>query len=374
MRVGLVSAYALDVPGGVQDQVLGLARRLSGAGHEVTVLAPGPSVAGSTSAGPVVAVPGNGSVARLALAVGRARVTGWATGLDVVHLHEPLAPGLPQAVLRAAAAGGPPVVATGHACSDSPLLTAAAPVLRRRLRAAARVTAVSRHAAATLARIGVGSDDLVPNAVHVPGAMAEVVARGRGAGERPTVVAVGRLAEPRKGIDVLLAAWPAVRRSTGAELLLVGPGRPRGGRALPEGARAVGRVPEAERDALVAAAAVVVAPHLGGESFGLVVAEAMARGRPVVASALPAFADLLAAGPAGGAAGLLVPPGEPGPLADALLRVLLDPALGDRVGAAGRVRAAGLAWEVVVPRYLEVYRRAVTTAIAASRGMPDPSW
>lgn len=360
MRIGLVSAYALDVPGGVQDQVLGLARHLAAAGHELCVLAPGPSVRGSVTAGPAVGVPGNGSVARLTLVPAFGRVRRWAAGLDVVHLHEPLAPGLPQAALRGAATGGPPLVATGHACSDSGLLVAAAPVLRRRLRAAACVTAVSRHAAATLARIGVAADELVPNAVDVP-VMAPDTARppGRRAGP-PTVVAVGRLAEPRKGIDVLLAAWPEVRRGTGAELLLVGPGRPRGGRRLPDGVRLVGRVPDAARDALVGAADVVVAPHRGGESFGLVVAEAMARGRPVVASDLPAFADLLAAGPAGDAAGLLVPPGLPGPLASALVRVLASPGLGDRLGAEGRARAARLGWQAVVPRWLEVYRRAAT--------------
>jgi phosphatidylinositol alpha-mannosyltransferase len=370
VRIGLVSAYALDVPGGVQDQVLGLARHLTAAGHEVRVLAPGPAVAGSTSAGPAVPVPGNGSVARLAPVVGRTRVRRWVAGLDVVHLHEPLAPGVGQAVFRVAARGGPPLVATVHACSDSALLAVAAPVLRRRLRLAAQVTAVSRHAAATLARIGVAADELVPNAVDVPGASG----RGGRPGERATVVAVGRLAEPRKGIDVLLAAWPAVRRATGAELVLVGPGRPRGARVLPDGVRLAGRVPDAERDALVGAAGVVVAPHRGGESFGLVVAEAMAWGRPVVASDLPPFADLLAAGPAGDAAGLLVPPGHPGALADALVRVLTDPGLGARMGAAGRVCAARFAWPAIVPRYVVVYRRAVTTARAASRGMPDPSW
>ncbi|MGF1660925.1 MAG: glycosyltransferase family 4 protein [Kineosporiaceae bacterium] len=373
MRIGLVGAYALDVPGGVQDQVLGLARHLAGAGHEVRVLAPGPPVEGSASAGPAVGVPGNGSVARLALVPARGRVRRWAAGLDVVHLHEPLAPGLPQSVLRAAATGGPPVVATGHACSDSGLLAVAAPLLRRRLRAAAVVTAVSRHAAATLARIGVAADELVPNAVDVPGPAPDTPRPARRVGP-PTVVAVARLAEPRKGIDVLLTAWPQVRRATGAELVLVGPGRPRGGQQhLPEGVRLAGRVPDAERDALVGAADLVVAPHRGGESFGLVVAEAMAQGRPVVASALPAFADLLVGGPAGDTAGVLVPPGRPDALAGALVQVLTDPGLGARLGARGRARAAGLAWRAVVPRWLEVYRRAVTTAMAASRRMPDPS-
>jgi phosphatidylinositol alpha-mannosyltransferase len=363
VRIGLVSAYALDVPGGVQDQVLGLARHLAGAGHEARVLAPGPAVAGSVSAGPAVAVPGNGSVASLALVPARERVRRWAAGLDVVHLHEPLAPGLPQAVLRAAAGGGPAVVATVHARSDSGLLAVAAPLLRRRLRAATCVTAVSRHAAATLTRIGVAADETVPNAVDVPAAVPDTAWPVRRAGPR-TVVAVGRLAEPRKGIDVLLAAWPDVRRLTDAELVLVGPGRPRGGRRLPDGVHLAGRVPDAERDALVGAADLVVAPHRGGESFGLVVAEAMARGRPVVASDLPAFADLLASGPGGGAAGLLVPPGRPGPLGEAMVQVLTDPGLRVRLGSEGRARASGLAWQVVVPRWLGIYRRAVTTPMS----------
>lgn len=356
-----MSAYELGVPGGVQSQVLGLAARLRARGHPVSVLAPGEPVGGSVSAGRAVAVPGNGSVARLGLLPPAARrLREWSLQHDVLHVHEPLAPGLSQAVLLASAV---PAVATVHARSDSPLLTLAGPWLRHVLSRATVLTAVSRHAAATVARAGRGVESVVPNGIEVPDRL-PAGQRGR------TVLAVGRLGEPRKGIGVLLRAWPAVRARTGAELHLVGPGRPPGGRPLPEGVRLLGRLTDDDRDAALASAAVLAAPNLAGESFGLVVAEAMARATPVVASALPAFVDLLTGwvdgrvegrvdGWAGGAAGLVVPPGDAEALGNALVGVLDDPALGRSMGSAGRERVRLVDWRSVVPQYVDVYAAAV---------------
>jgi phosphatidylinositol alpha-mannosyltransferase len=350
MRVGLVSAYAMDVPGGVQAQVTGLSAHLTGLGHEVSVLAPGPAVAGSVSAGSVVALRANGSLARVGLRPPRlVRLRDWSRELDVVHVHEPLAPGLPHAVLRAAEV---PVVATVHAQSTAWLLRLARPWLHRVCSRATLVTAVSRHAAATAALAGVGVDLVVPNGIRLP--------PDPGPAQRePVVVGVGRLDEPRKGMSVLARAWPEVRAVTGADLRLVGPGRWPGPAAGGTGGIDVlGRVTDDVRDCEIAAGRVLVAPNLGGESFGLVVAEAMAHGTAVVASALPAFVDLLDERD-GLAAGLLVPPGDPQALAGALVRVLREPGLAERLGREGRRRAAGLGWHAVGPRYLEAYAAAV---------------
>lgn len=392
MRVGLVCAYALDVPGGVQRQVAELAARLGAAGIDAEVLAPGPAVdladvggapgRRSSGAGRAVAVRGNGSVARIAPAAWSGPAyRRWvqAGRFDVVHLHEPLAPGLPQAVLGAAGHGGPPVVATVHATLGSPLAAAglrlAAPVLGRRLRRAAAVTAVSATAAATAGRVlGAGTNAgviVIGNGIEV-GSAPE---RG-GDGTPPTAVAVGRLDEPRKGVDVLLAAWPAVTRQVPeARLLLVGPGRPRGipGGGLSAGVEVLGRVDEAGRIAALDAAHVAVAPHRGGESFGLVVAEAMARGLPVVASDLPAFRALMRGTDARGAdpgvtdrctdlsGGVLVRAGEPHALTDALVALLTDPVERLARGADGHRLAARHAWPRVTAQYLDLYRSIVTT-------------
>jgi phosphatidylinositol alpha-mannosyltransferase len=349
VRIGLVSAYALDVPGGVQEQVTGLARALRGRGHPTALLAPGP---GPSGAGRVVGVRGNGSVARVAVGalLGR-RVLGWVRehDLDLVHLHEPLAPGLPGAVLRSSPV---PVVATVHAAAAGPLLRMSAPVLRRRLRAAHLVTAVSRHAARTLTAIGHPADLVVPNGLDA------LPSQPLDDPPAPAVVCVGRLGEPRKGIDVLLAAWPEIRHH-GGRLVLVGPGIPRGGRhGLPAGVTCTGTVDRVTRDALVRSASVVVAPHRGGESFGLVVAEAMALGRPVVASALPAFVDLL--GPVDGRppAGWLVPPGRPVDLAAAVNAVLKDPVEAAARAREGRRRVAGFDWPIVADQWLRAYAAA----------------
>ncbi len=372
LRIGLVSAYDLGVPGGVQTQVLGLAAELRRSGHVVGVLAPGPAVAlgsggRSTSAGRAWAVRSNGSVARIGFAVDRSVVADWSADFDVVHVHEPLAPGVSQAVLLASRR---PVIATVHARADTVALRLGSGVLARRLRRAALVTAVSRHAALTVsAHLGMAAR-VIGNGVDVPvdppvtvdprvGAAGATADPRVGAAE-PRVVAVGRLAEPRKGIDVLLAAWPEVRaRHPRATLHLVGPGRPRGtrrGRPLPAGVVASGWVDVEARNAALDAADVVVAPHRGGESFGLVVAEAMARGCCVVASALPAFTDLLGPDTQGRRAGLTVAPDQPQALADMIDAALRDPAMRADLGARARQRIGRYAWSAVAGQWVQAYR------------------
>ncbi|TDO92936.1 glycosyltransferase family 4 protein [Enemella evansiae] len=356
MRIGLVCPYSLDRPGGVQQQVLGLAAWLHRRGHRVSVLAPGrpapePWV---ESTGRAVPVPWNGSVARIAAGpLTAARVRRWLAAVrpDVLHLHEPFTPSAAGWALMLAA--GTPVVATCHAAVDPTSRQAAiartagalTPGLPRRIGIA---TAPSTTAAAT-ARAHWGLvPRIVPNAIDVG-----AYAGDREPGERTRLTFLGRLDEPRKGLPVLLAALPELRRRIGDfELQLIGPG------SVPDApeVRPFGRVDEATKAALLRRTDVLVAPNTGGESFGIVLAEALAAGAGVAASDLPGFGEVL------GPVGRRFPAGDPAALAAAVAAELAAP---DPAGR--RARASRFDWAQIGPQVLQAY------ADAAIRPEPPPS-
>ena len=357
MRVGLVCPYSLDARGGVQAQVLGLAGSLARLGHHVEVLAPGRPNTGQhpdwvTTTGQDVPVRWNGSVARLDLGPQTARRTrAWLRDgrFDVLHLHEPVTPSVTWHALGALAVPVP-LVATVHTAQHRALAmrAGAATVARRSRRIDAHI-AVSAVAAHTLARYSTAPVEVIPNALDV----------GRFAGRRttgshPTVLFLGRVDEPRKGLSVALRAMPEVAAAVpGARLVVAGPGHT--GPVDAAHVDVLGPVDEARKSALLRSADVVVAPHLGGESFGIVVAEAMAAGAPVVASDLPAFRAVLGEG----RHGVLVPPGRSADLAAAVADLLADPARRTSLGRSGRAAARRLDWSVVTPRIVDVYARAL---------------
>lgn len=321
MRIGLVCPYSLDVPGGVQQQVLGLADWLQERGHQVSVLAPGRSAPQPwvRVTGAAVPVRWNGSTARIAGGgLTARRVRRWLAEFrpQVLHLHEPFTPSAAGWAL--ALAGATPVVATCHAAVDQATRQAAVAraagrlltPLHRRIRVA---TAPSSVAAAT-ARAHWGLDPrIVPNAIDTGR-----YAGPRVPGERPRLSFLGRLDEPRKGLPVLLAALPELRRRIGAfELQLIGPGHAPN---APE-SRPFGRVDEATKAALLRRTDVLIAPNTSGESFGIVLIEALAAGARVVASDLPAFADVLADEPGG----RTFTTGDPAALARAVAESLTGP-------------------------------------------------
>ncbi len=286
LRVGLVCPYDIDVPGGVREQVLGLARAMARLGEDVQVLAPRARgaarhevVAGVhvVTAGPALGLPTNGSTARLALdPVSRRRSTRWAlSGLDVLHVHEPIPPGIGHSVLRRLAADrdlglpGPAVLATVHvALSSAPAgrsrsLRSAAGHVGGVLRGVDVLTAVSEHARRTLVDHLGRVPLVVPNAVDVA-SWPPPAPRPAPPHDGGTVVVLGR-AEPRKGLDVLLRAWPKVRAARpAARLLVVGPAA--GLRSPGHGVHLLGAVDEATKRRLVTDADVLVAPHRGGRA------------------------------------------------------------------------------------------------------------
>ncbi|SDU87425.1 Phosphatidylinositol alpha-mannosyltransferase [Microlunatus sagamiharensis] len=364
LRVGLVCPYALDVPGGVQAQVLGLAAHLGGAGHDVRVLAPGGlpedahglDPARFASAGAALGVRYNGSVAPVApgpLALARTRRWVAAQAVDLLHVHEPLAPSTSLHALRAARS---PVVATFHTATPrSRALRLAGTALAGAVDRIDAGVAVSPTARAVVAAHLDRDTVVVPNgldvAAYAPGE------RVPGRDGPPRLLFLGRTDEPRKGLDVLLAALPALRREhPGLEVLVAGPGR----RTLPEGCRALGLVSEDEKRALLHAVDAFVAPHTARESFGIVVLEAMAAGTPVVASDLTPFVDLL--GGAADPAGWVFARGDASDLARAASAALGE-GRGNRTARA-QALAQRFDWSVVGPQLVEVYAGVLAHASA----------
>lgn len=371
MRVGLVCPYSLDVAGGVQQQVLELAATLRGRGHEARVLAPGASghrlPRHVTTTGRDVPVQWNGAVARVDMGRDVARLTrAWlAEGdFDVLHVHEPVTPSVTWHAVRAARV---PVVATAHTAQDrAHVLRWGAATAARSVRGRVdRWTAVSVDAAATLARYCREQPVLVPNALAVGAFSPAGVRRGSGA---PRVLFLGRLEEPRKGLAVALQAFArAAAERPEVVLDVAGPGDLDVVlRSLPaplpddvrRRVRALGPVALPRKAELLAQADVVLAPQIGGESFGIVVAEAMAAGAAVMGSDLPAFRRLLG----DGECGVVVPRGDVEAWGRALGDLLDDPSRRRVLGGRARQAVAHLDWDHVTTAVLDVY-----TATLAAR-------
>jgi len=364
MRIGLVCPYQWDVPGGVQYHVRDLAETLRGMGHHVEVLTPAEREESITDpwitfAGRTVPIPYNGSMASLQFGpVSAARVRRWLRegNFDVVHVHEPAPPSV--SLLVCMIADGP-IVATFHAATTrSKWLAAWGPVVRPWLERISGRIAVSDFARRVQVEHLGGDAVIIPNGVHV-----DVFAEGptlpgysRGV-DGPTIGFVGRYLEPRKGLPVLLDALRAlVREHPGARLLIAGRGDAAEleqlvGDDLRPHVVVLGEVSEADKAAFLRSVDVYCAPNLLGESFGVILIEAMAAGAPIVASDLDAFARVLE----DGAAGVLVRRGDAAALGRALCELLADPARRAELSAAGSRAAAAYDWQVLAQRILAVY-------------------
>ena len=309
MRVGLVCPYTWDVPGGVQAHVRDLAVALQGLGHDVSVITPADDEAPLppyvVSAGRAIPVPYNGSVARLAFGVlSLGRVRRWLRdgGFDVVHVHEPAAPSLS---LLATWAADAPLVATFHtSVTRSRAMAAAYPILQTALEKISGRIAVSEAARRTLVEHLGGDAVLIPNGVSVASFVDSPPLPGW-PGPAGALGFLGRIDEPRKGLPVLLSAFEALAGDRpGLRLLVAGPGDvDEVRRELPEPVRdrvvLLGLVSDADKARMLRSVDVYVAPNTGGESFGIVLLEAMAAGTPVLASDLEAFRAVLDDGRAG---------------------------------------------------------------------------
>lgn len=367
MRVGLVCPYSFDIPGGVQAHVADLARTLIGLGHQVSVLAPGDDDTPTelpeflVPAGRSMPIKYNGSVARLSFGpVSYTRVRRWirAGRFDVLHVHEPVAPSLSMLALMVADG---PIVATFHTANPrSRMLLAFQGMLQPFLEKITGRIAVSELARQVQVEHLGGDAVIIPNGVDV-----QFFARASRLPGYPrrggTLGFIGRYDEPRKGMAVLLDALRLiVPARPDLQLLVAGGGdekelREQAGPELAGALRLLGRVSDEDKAAMLRSVDIYCAPNVGGESFGIILTEAMSAGTPVVASDLDAFRRVLD----DGIAGVLTPVGDAAALAGALSAVLDDPGRRAVLSAQGRRVVASYDWPVVAATVVKVYETVV---------------
>lgn len=361
MKIGIVCPYTWAVPGGVQQHIRDLAEALVELGHTVSVISPAdedmPLPDYVVPAGRAMPVPYNGSVARLAFGfLSASRVRRWVKegNFDVLHVHEPAAPSL--SLLACWVASGP-IVATVHtAMPRSRALHAAQPILQSALEKINGRIAVSEAARTTLVEHLGGDAVLIPNGVAtrryaVPGTLPGWPGPGGAIGF------LGRMDEPRKGLAVLLRAFETLgAERPGLRLLIAGPGDAddvleRLPASLRTSAVLLGQVSERDKVRMLHSVDVFCAPNTGGESFGIVLAEAMAAGAPIVASDLDAFRRVLQ----NGRAGELFANEDAGDLARAARLLLDDPERRAKLSAAATNAVSAYDWATVARDVVSVY-------------------
>ncbi|MDO5723190.1 MAG: glycosyltransferase family 4 protein [Flaviflexus sp.] len=367
MRIGIACPYSWDVPGGVQFHIRDVAEEFIRRGHEVSVIAPaseGTEVPDFVEAtGAAIPIPYNGSVARLAFGPRvNHQVRKWleAGSFDVVHVHEPFVPSLAMLALMSAEC---PVVSTFHTAIDrSKFLSLAAPFLVPVLEKIQARIAVSEEARRTAVEHLGGDAYVIPNGVNVE-YFAKAGRDDRFAGPGPTLAFLGRIDEPRKGLPILAAAIGRVREQH-PDLRVFVAGRGDNAEALNvlgEHADCVtflGSVSEEDKAKMLASVDIYVAPQTGGESFGIVLVEAMSAGSFVVSSDIPAFRAVLEQGRLGDH----FANGDAEDLARVILAALAEPQRRrDTIEEAAKA-AWRYDWSTVASQVLSVYSIAIKTA------------
>ena len=303
MKIGIVNPYSWDVPGGVGFHIRDLALKLRSRGHDVRVLTPSTSddlPEWITSAGSSVSIPFNGSVANISVkptVLKRTRRWLADNDFDVVHVHEPVVPSVSMAAAMLSRA---PLVGTFHAALGRSVsrAIASAPMRLYMERIGVRI-AVSEEARRTLIEHHGGDAVIIPNGVETASfRSASPLERWEASADRPVIVFLGRLDEPRKGLSIFAGAIGSVlERFPGARFLIAGRGdAPDIRQAVArfgESVSFLGGISDEEKESLLAGASIYVAPQTGGESFGIVLVEAMAARTAVVASDIPAFRAVL---------------------------------------------------------------------------------
>jgi phosphatidylinositol alpha-mannosyltransferase len=369
VKIALVSPYDLAVPGGVNNHILPLAEQFRRAGHAVRVIGPAsengslPPDPGLIVIGRPFPVPASGSVARIALSL---RLSGQVKQVlknecfDIVHVHEPLMPFLPIQFLRFSDAIN---VGTFHAAKDggNRLYSYSRRLLRRWHRKLDGKIAVSPTAAALVSRYFHGYYNIIPNGVDIHRFAGAVEPLPQFSDGKRNVLYLGRF-EKRKGLSYLLRAFPAVKRELpNTRLIIAGDGRARPRyeryvrRAGLEDVIFTGYFPNEDLPRYHRTADVYCSPATGNESAGIVLLEAMAAGRAIVASNIDGYAAVVTHN----VEGLLVRPKDAEALSHALVHLLADDRLRERMGECARVRAEQFSWERISQRILSYYERLI---------------
>ncbi len=378
LKIGLVCPYGWDAPGGVQNHVRDLAEYLIAHGHDVSVLAPAvdesalPSYV--VSAGKPIAIPYNGAVARILFGpIVFSRVRQWIAqgNFDLLHLHEPAIPSL--SLLACWAAEGP-MVGTFHAAAKRQrAIFAIGPILEPVIEKLSVRIAVSEAARLTL------TDHLETDAIVIPnGIYAE---RFRNGSAQPqwsgnTIGFIGRFEEPRKGLSILLEALPIVSRFIpNVRILVAGPGESEETlKVIDPQLRSrisfLGRLSDEEKADFLSSVSLYVAPNTGGESFGIILAEAMASGAPCIASDIPAFASLLGDGQFGS----LFASEDPADLAKVMIELLRDDEKRTQLSMAGQEHAKIFNWDTVAEQIFSVYEMAKVGSEKVGLASDNRSW
>lgn len=378
LRIGIVCPYSWDFPGGVQNHIRDLAEFLIVNGHHVEVLAPAtesdelPDYV--ISAGRAVSIPYNGAVARILFGVvANSRVRSWINdgNFDLLHLHEPAIPSLS---LLACWAGNGAMVGTFHAAAKyQKAIVAIGPILEPVIEKLSARIAVSESARLTLTAHLETDAIVIPNGIYADN-YRDGTSQQKWQGN--TIGFLGRFEEDRKGLPVLLDALPIISRFVpNIRVLIAGPGESddvleKVDPQLRDRIEFLGKISEEDKADFLASISLYIAPNTGGESFGIILAEAMAGGATVVASDIPAFADVLG----NGQFGALFESENSESLAKVVIDLLRDQERRKELAAAGATHAQRFDWSQVGEEIFEVYELAMVSGQKVSLSSENRSW
>jgi len=378
LKIGIVCPYSWDTPGGVQNHIRDLAEFLIAAGHHVSVLAPAidesklPEYV--VNAGKPISIPYNGAVARVLFGpVAFSRVRQWISNgeFDLLHLHEPAIPSI--SLLACWAADGP-MVGTFHAAAKrQKIIFAIGPILEPAIEKLSARIAVSEAARLTL------TDHLDTDAVVIPNGIYASRYHDGKAEEKwqgNTIGFIGRFEEPRKGLSVLLEALPVIARfAPDVKVFVAGPGDPSEVEQsidpqLRHRFTFLGKISEEEKANFMSSVALYVAPNTGGESFGIILAEALTGGACVVASDIPAFEDLLGHGQFGA----LFKSEDSTDLAKVVIDLLRDETKRAELATAGKMRGQSFDWDIIAEQIYSVYEMSIVGSEKVKLASDTRSW